>query len=73
MEQSKKEEREEGKRERMKSKWFSTDGLSSEVRLNATEVNNGCLVKGRSSQSGSKGEKKQPEVFLKGTCQTPFV
>lgn len=37
----------------MKGKWLSTDGLSSEVRLNRTEVNNRCLVKGRSSQSGS--------------------
>ena len=60
------------------------DGLSSEVRLNRTEVNNGCLVKGRSSQSGSykkkkkkkekRGKnKKQPQVFLRGSCQTPFV
>lgn len=34
-------------------KWFSVDGLSSEVRLNWTEVNNGCFVKARSSHSGS--------------------
>lgn len=43
---------------RMKRKWFSKDGLSSEVRLNRTEVNNGCLAKGRSSQSGSNKKKK---------------
>ena len=47
--------------ERMKRKWFSTDGLSSEVRLNRTEVNNGCLVKGRSSQAGSNKKKKRGE------------
>lgn len=71
------DERKEEKRERMKGKWPSMDGLSSEVRLNRTEVNNRCLVKGRSSQSGSnkkrKRGKKQPEVFLRGSCQTPFV
>lgn len=44
---------------RMKRKWLSTDGLSSEVRLNRTEVNNGCLVKGRNSQSGSNKKKKR--------------
>lgn len=58
------------------------DGLPSEVRLNWTEVNNGCLEKARSSHSGSnekkvknikEEKKKQPEVFLKGSCQTPFV
>lgn len=43
----------------MKGKWLSTDGLSSEVRLNRTEVNNGCLVKGRSSQSGSNKKKEK--------------
>lgn len=51
----------EEKSERMKRKWLSTDGLSSEVRLNRTEVNNGCLVKGRSSQSGSNKKKKKRE------------
>lgn len=45
----------------MKRKWLSTDGLSSEVRLNRTEVNNGCLVKGRSSQAGSNKKKKEKE------------
>lgn len=53
------DERKEEKRERMKGKWLSTDGLSSEVRLNRTEVNNRCLVKGRSSQSGSNKKKKE--------------
>lgn len=54
---------EEGKKRgrRMKRKWFSKDGLSSEVRLNRTEVNNGCLTKGRSSQSGSNKKKKKRE------------
>lgn len=53
------DERKEEERERMKRKWLSTDGLSSEVRLNRTEVNNGCLVKGRSSQSGSNKKKEK--------------
>lgn len=59
------DERKEGKRERMKRKWLSTDGLSSEVRLNRTEVNNGCLVKGRSSQSGSNKKKEKIKNSLK--------
>lgn len=53
------DERKEEKKERMKRKWLSTDGLSSEVRLNRTEVNNGCLVKCRSSQSGSNKKKRK--------------
>lgn len=53
------DERKEEKRERMKGKWPSMDGLSSEVRLNRTEVNNRCLVKGRSSQSGSNKKKEK--------------
>jgi len=45
------------KRGRMKRKCLSTDGLSFEVRLNRTEVNNGCLVEGRGSQSGCNEKK----------------
>lgn len=55
-----------GRKEGKNEKWFSTDGLSSEVRLKRTEVNNGCLVKGRSSQSGSnKKEKKEKKKQAK--------
>ena len=50
------------------------DGLSSEVRLNRTEVNNGCLVKGRSSQSGSykkkKERKKKKEEKIKNSLKS---
>lgn len=52
------DEKESEKGERLKSNWSSTDGLSSEVRLNRTEVNNGYLVRGRSSQSGSYFKRK---------------
>lgn len=58
------------KGERMKSNWSSTDGLSSEVRLNRTEVNNGYLVKGRSSQSGSYFKKRRKKNGKKNKTKT---
>lgn len=68
MEENGEDERKKEKRKKMKRKWLSMDGLSSEVRLNRAEVNNGCLVKGRGSQSGSNNKRKKEVKKTKKTA-----